>query len=232
MTEPFVSELGATCLPNYQTLIKFMPDDWPIQAHAEDWFFRRLQIPEALRAWGDPGGLSLKEYIPRTQAYVSRLFQIALERSRRLKYHPAGGICHFHALDIWPSVTMAAIDFDRVPTQVFYTVQRSFAPVCASLEYTQDTWKSGDTFRCGIWAINDRWEPVPDAAVRWRILDARGAECAAGQWRVSMAEDSASELGSARWTASAPGAYELRAQVTDRKGQPLSENIFSFEVAP
>src|SRR5215471_13972111 len=55
MTEPFVSELGATCLPNYQTLIKFMPHEWPIQQHAQEWFFRRLQIPEALRAWGEPG---------------------------------------------------------------------------------------------------------------------------------------------------------------------------------
>jgi hypothetical protein len=149
MTEQFVSELGATCLPNYQTLIKFMPNGWPIQDHADEWFFRRLQIPEALRAWGDPGNLSLKDYVPRTQAYVSRLFQIALERSRRLKYHPAAGICHFHAIDIWPSVTMAAIDFDRVPTQVFYTVQRSFAPVCASIEYDRDTWKSGEAVRCG-----------------------------------------------------------------------------------
>ena len=111
MTEPFVSELGATALPNYETLMKFMPNAWPIHEHEEEWFFRRLQIPEAMKAWGEPGNLSLKEYIPRTQAYVSRLFQIALERSRRLKYNPAGGICHFHAIDIWPSVTMAAIDF-------------------------------------------------------------------------------------------------------------------------
>ena len=64
MTEPFVSELGATCLPNYQTLIKFMPNGWPIRDHADEWFFRRLQIPEALRAWGDPGELTLREYIP------------------------------------------------------------------------------------------------------------------------------------------------------------------------
>ena len=230
MTEPFVSELGATCLPNYQTLIQFMPDGWPIRAHADEWFFRRLQIPEALRAWGDPGQMTLQEYIPRTQAYVSRLFQIALERSRRLKYNPAGGICHFHAIDIWPSVTMAAIDFNRVPTQVFYTVQRSFAPVCASLEYNQDTWKAGDRFRCGIWAINDLWKPIPDATIRWRIVDSRGTQSAAGQWPVSMPEDSVSKLGSAEWAAKSPGQYELHAQVTDRAGQLLSENIFAFVV--
>ena len=230
MTEPFVSELGATCLPNYQTLIKFMPDAWPIQAHAQEWFFRRLQIPEALRAWGDPGGLTLEEYIPRTQAYVSRLFQIALERSRRLKYNPAGGICHFHALDIWPSVTMAAIDFDRIPTQVFYTVQRSFAPVCASLEYDRDKWKPGERFTCGVWAINDGWEAVPDASIHWYILDSQARQCASGSWPVSMAPDSVSKLGLASWTAESAGLHELQAEVRDHAGQLISTNIFRFEV--
>jgi beta-mannosidase len=231
MNEPFVSELGATCLPNYQTLIKFMPNDWPIRDHADDWFFRRLQIPEAMRAWGEPGDLSLKDYIPRTQAYVSRLFQIALERSRRLKYNPAGGICHFHAIDIWPSVTMAAIDFDRVPTKVFYTVQRSFAPVCASLEYDRDEWKSGERFRCGVWAINDRWEPVANATVHWRILDAQGTQKATGEWPASMAEDSARQLGNVEWPAAGKGPHELHAEVRDAAGKSISENVFEFQVA-
>jgi beta-mannosidase len=230
MTEPFVSELGATCLPNYQTLIKFMPDAWPIRDHAEEWFFRRLQIPEAMRAWGEPGDLSLKEYVPRTQAYVSRLFQIALERSRRLKYNPAGGICHFHAIDIWPSVTMAAIDFDRVPTKVFYTVQRSFAPVCASLEYDRDAWKPGEPFRCAVWAINDDWKPVPNATIRWRILDGQAKEKASGKWPVSMPEDSVQRLGTAEWEAAGHGAYELRAEVLDERGKRISENVFEFQV--
>jgi len=230
MTEPFVSELGATSLPNYETLMKFMPDAWPMREHEDEWFFRRLQIPEAMHAWGDPGNLSLKEYIPRTQAYVSRLFQIALERSRRLKYHPAGGICHFHAIDIWPSVTMAAIDFYRVPTRVFYTVQRSFAPVFASLEYDRDKWRSGETFRCGVWAINDQWEPLPDATIHWRIVDAQGAEKAAGQWPAAMAEDSARQLGNAEWMATGRGSHELRAEVHDQAGRLISENIFEFEV--
>ena len=230
MTEAFVSELGATCLPNYDTLIQFMPNEWPIQDHADDWFFRRLQIPEAMRAWGEPTGLTLKEYIPRTQAYVSRLFQIALERSRRLKYHPAGGICHFHAIDIWPSVTMAAIDFNRVPTQVFYTVRRSFAPVCASLEYDRDTWKAGEQFRCGIWAINDRWESVPNASIHWKITDGHGAEQAAGNWPVSMFEDSAAKIGDAEWVAAGPGPHELHAEIRSQSNELISENIFSFQV--
>ena len=230
MTEPFVSELGATCLPNYETLIKFMPNGWPIRDHADDWFFRRLQIPEAMKAWGEPGDLSLKDYIPRTQAYVSRLFQIALERSRRLKYNPAGGICHFHAIDIWPSVTMAAIDFDRVPTKVFYTVQRSFAAVCASLEYDRDKWRAGETVRVGLWAINDKWEPVPNAKIHWRILDGQGAQKASGEFPADMAEDSTRQVGTAEWVAVGAGHHELHAEALDQAGKPISENVFEFEI--
>ena len=90
---------------------------------------------------------------------------------------------------------MAAIGFDRLPTKVFYTVQRSFAPVCASLEYDRDKWRTGESVRVGVWAINDKWEPVPDAKVTWKIVDAQGAEKAAGLWPVSMAEDSVRKLG-------------------------------------
>src|SRR5205085_4538958 len=91
LNEKFVSELGATALPNYESLIKFLPNHWPIKDHEDEWVFRKLQIFEAMRAWGEPGTLGLQEYIPQTQDYVARLFQLALERMRRLKYQPAGG---------------------------------------------------------------------------------------------------------------------------------------------
>ncbi len=232
MDEVFVSELGATSLPNYETLIKFLPNQWPIKDHAGEWVWRKLQIPEAMRAWGDPGSKSLKEYIPQTQAYVSRLFQIALERARRRKSEGVGGILHFHAIDIWPSVTMAAIDVDRVPTQVFYTVQRSFEPVLASIEYDRDQWHAGETVHCGIWAINDRWETLPGARIDWRILDAAGKQQQSGSYATSMPADSSQKLGDADWKAAAPGSYQLKAAVKDSSGKQLSENVFEFDVIP
>ena len=232
MDEEFVSELGATALPNYETLVKFLPDHWPIQNHAEEWFFRRLQIREALRAWGSPGGKSLKEYVPQTQAYVSRLFQIALERMRRLKYRRAGGILHFHAIDIWPSVTMAAIGFDRVPTKVFYTVQRSFAPVAALFEYYRDRWRVGESFASGIWAVNDRWQALPDCTVAWQIVNEEERPVAGGEWKLILAEDSSQKVGDVRWLCDRAGSYELRAMVRDEHGRKLSENVFEFTILP
>jgi len=230
MTEQFVSELGATCLPNYETLIEFMPNQWPIRDHADEWTWRRLQIPEAMRAWGEPGDKSLRDYIPQTQAYVARLFQIALERMRRLKYHPAGGILHFHAIDIWPSITMAAIDFDRRPTKVFDTVRRSFAPVGAVFDYTQARWRVGSEVQCGLWAVNDRWEAVPNAAIRWRITDRQGAVQHSGESPCALPEDSAQKVAEVRWKPNQPGNYALHAQLL-AGGSELSENIFEFEVS-
>jgi beta-mannosidase len=230
MDEQFVTELGATALPNYETLTQFLPNHWPIKDNAPEWMFRRLQIDEALRAWGDPAGKTLKEYIPQTQAYVSRLFQIALERMRQHKYRDAGGIFHFHAIDIWPSVTMAAIDFNRIPTKVFDTVRRSFAPVAATFDYDRDRWRTGEDFRCDIWAINDRWEAFPDAAVRWRILDANGTSESEGAWPLSLAADSAVKLGAVQWKAAAPGRHKLTAEVVDKAGEQVSENIFEFTI--
>ena len=232
MTERFVSELGATSLPNYETLVKFMGDQWPIRDHADEWVWRKLQIPEAMRAWGDPGSMSMQEYIPQTQAYVSRLFQIALERMRERKQQGAGGVLHFYAIDIWPSVTMAAIDVDRKPTKVYDTVRRSFEPVAALFQYDRDKWKVGEPFQCGLWAVNDEWEAVPGATLRWAIVGAGGKAVHNGSIPISMAADSAMRVGAAEWTVTQPGSYELRASIVDAKGKRISENVYEFKVLP
>jgi beta-mannosidase len=228
MAEPFVSELGATALPNYESLMKFLPDAWPIKDHEEEWVFHKLQIPEAMRAWGEPGNRTLEQYIPITQNYVARLFQIALERARRMKYD-TGGILHFHAIDIWPSVTMAAVDFYRVPTKVFYTVQRSFAPVAANFEYDRGVWHPGEEFRCGLWVINDDWREIPGAEVRWHIADQKGATVLEGTFPAAMTADSARKLGDITGRFNQPGGYSLIAELTDQ-GRRISENVFEFEV--
>jgi len=230
MQETFVSELGATSLPNYDTLVKYMPGMWPIKDHEDEWVFRRLQIPEAMRAWGDPGNMTLAEYIPQTQAYVARLFQIALERMRERKNEGAGGVMHFHAIDIWPSVTMAAIDFDRIPTKVYDTVRRSFEPVAALFQYPQDRWKSGEPFHCSLWAVNDRWEAMPGSTLHWRIVGPGGKACSEGSIAVELPADSSLRVGEAAWTTASPGAYQLRAELTDPQGRRIAENIFEFQV--
>lgn len=227
----FVSELGATALPNYETLRTFMEGKWPFTQYREEWEWRRLQIPEALRAWGSPEGTTMEEFIPRTQAYVSRLFQLAIERMRRRKAEGAGGILHFHAIDIWPSVTMAAIDFERRPTKVYDTVRRSFAPVAALFEYDRDRWPEGGEFHCRLWAVNDLWRPFRNLQLRWKIIAADGPVKASGAFPVDLEEDSVKRAGAVEWRALGTGAHRLVAELIGPDGKPISENIYEFEVS-
>jgi beta-mannosidase len=233
MTENFVSELGATSLPNYETLKRFMGGKWPIQDHLDEWVWRRLQIKEAFRAWGEPSpGMTLEQYVPQTQAYVARLFQLAIERTRQRKSEGAGGIFHFHAIDIWPSITMAAIDFDRRPTKTYETVKRSFEPVAALFQYDRDQWKAGEKFKCTLWAANDRWEAVANAKLRWKIMGPGGAVRQEGVLPVKLAADSSERAGLVEWTvaASETGPHEMRAAIVDAQGKVISENVYEFQV--
>ena len=229
LDQVFVSELGATSLPNYETLKTFMDGKWPFTKYREEWEWRRLQIPEALRAWGDPEGTTMEEFIPRTQAYVSRLFQLAIERMRRRKAEGAGGILHFHAIDIWPSVTMAAIDFERRPTKVYDTVRRSFAPVAALFVYDRDRWQVGAPFRCQLWAVNDLWTDFPGLELRWQILGPNG-EASRGSSALSLEADSAKPATVVVWTPDKAGPHRLVAKLVDPQGREVSENIYEFEV--
>jgi beta-mannosidase len=233
MTEKFVSELGATALPNYDSLMKFLPNAWPISEHQDEWVFHKLQIFEAMRAWGEPGAKTLQEYIPQTQDYVARLFQLAIERMRRTKYKPAGGILHFHAVDLWPSVTMAAVDFYRQPTKSFYTVQRSFQMVLPSFAYDRDAWASGETIKTELWIVNDHLYELNDVRVSWRLVDENGREVEKGAWtgsRLNLEADSSRKLQDLTIRAGTPGRYTLWAQVLDSQGGKISENNYEFEV--
>ncbi len=230
--EKFISELGATALPNYDSVMKFLPNHWPIKDHADEWIFRKLQIPEAMRAWGSPDGMSLQEYIPQTQDYVARLFQLAIERMRRIKYQPSGGILHFHAIDLWPSVTMAAVDFYRQPTKAYFTVQRSFQMVLPSFAYDRDTWQSGEEMKTELWLINDHWFAIPNASISWRVENAAKQVLANGNapGKQTLAADSSIKLMDVKFKAGVPGKYSLWAKVVDERGKTISENNYEFTV--
>ncbi len=232
VNEKFISELGATALPNYESIIKFLPDHWPVKDHPDEWIFHKLQISEAMRAWGSPEGMTLKEYIPQTQDYVARLFQLAIERMRRTKYQPSGGILHFHAIDIWPSVTMAALDYYRQPTKAFYTVQRSFQMVVPSFEYDRDTWQAGDEIKTDLWVINDHWFPVPNVTINWQLLDSTGKIVQQGSIpdRLTLGADSSIKISKLNFSIKSTGKYNLWAKIVDERGRQISENNYEFMV--
>jgi beta-mannosidase len=232
MDENLITELGATALPGKESLDRFLAGKWPMTVHADDWKYHRLQLAEAITAWGDlSGAQSPEQLIEKSQDYAARLFQISIERTRRRKAEGAGGIFHFFAIDFWPSVTMAAIDFYRRPTKVWSVVGRSFAPVLASVEYDRAEWKAGQEVRVGVWAINDTHRALEAAEIRWRILGSGEKVETEGRLAADFTADSSVKVGEVKWPAVRPGAYRLVAEVR-AANRPVSENVFEFKVAP
>jgi beta-mannosidase len=229
MDENLVTELGATALPAKESLDKFLPDKWPIPAFADDWSYHRLQVPEARRAWGDLDKQTPEQLIAKSQDYAARLFQISLERTRRRKGEGAGGIFHFFAIDFWPSVTMAAIDFYRVPTKVAEVVRRSFEPVAALFDYDRAEWRGGETVKVGVWAVNDTHTAYPAAQLNWRVENAAGQVQGKGSFSKAIGADSSALAGTAQWPAATPGAYRMVVEVVSA-GKRVSENIYEFSV--
>jgi beta-mannosidase len=170
-----------------------------------------------------------EQLIAKSQDYAARLFQISLERTRRRKAEGAGGIFHFFAIDFWPSVTMAAIDFYRVPTKVAEVVRRSFAPVAALFDYDRAEWRSGETVKAGVWAVNDTYTPYPAAQLNWRVERVGGQVQARGSFVKSMAVDSSALAGTVEWLAGAPGGYRMVVEVV-AGGKRISENVYEFGV--
>ena len=52
-----------------------------------------------------------------------------------------------------------------------------------------------------------------------------------GATSVKCTADSAREVGKVEWTTSGSGHHELRAEVRDAAGKPLSENVFEFDIS-
>ena len=110
------------------------------------------------------------------------------------------------------------------------TSQRSFAPVAANFEYDRDRWHPGEEFRCGLWVINDKWEEIPGAEVRWRITDGGERNVIDGRFAINMAADSANKLGDVIFRFNQAGEYKLTADVRNAHGDRISENIVEFQV--
>jgi len=69
-----------------------------------------------------------------------------------------------------------------------------------------------------------------EATITGKIVDSTGGDATSGELNVNIAEDSSVKLDDLRWRPSTAGRYELRAEVLNRAGERLSENLYEFEV--
>lgn len=185
------------------------------------WEYHRLQLPEARNAWGDLEKQTPEQLISKSQDYVSRLFQVALERGPARERAQAASSAS--AIDFWPSVTMAAIDFYRVPTKVVDTVGRSFAPVAALFDYDRDEWKTGEAGEGGVVGCQRYTPRLPRRPRELAHREHFGAGVLRARHRGGLFRKSR-RCHLAGWRGE-PAIASVSAG-----GQQLSENVFEFAV--
>jgi hypothetical protein len=168
-SRPGGTEFGANALPDYEALIQVSA-----QCLADLRPRRGMGVSHAansgtMRAWGDPADKTPKQHIPITQSYVARLFPIALERARRLRYE-TGGIPALPRRRHLGVGTMVAVDFYRVPTNAHLMLSgEAFYPWPRISNMIVTAGGLGEEFRRGLWVLNDEGHERPGAKARWRV---------------------------------------------------------------
>jgi len=128
----FVSEFGFSSLPNYDS--KFwryvVTSPWPISESDESW--RNLGYQPVL--WKSRIGVpadfpSLESYIKESQDRQAFYIEYVVSHLRKLKFKNCGGIIYFMAIDGYPSISPAIIDYYRNRKHGYYVLRDAYSPL-------------------------------------------------------------------------------------------------------
>jgi beta-mannosidase len=184
----FVSEVGAQALPNSNSPVwRHLNRSWPIADDDESWRYAGYQPAEWVRSGvGAPSDHPSRDaYIRASQEYQAHLLRFAIERFRRQKFSPCGGVLVFQLVDCFPGITWSILDHSRRPKRAFRAVADSFAPLLLVADLTEEeTGVEGlllrlargrpHTFR--ILCVNDDPGQSGPARLHWRVARERAKD--------------------------------------------------------
>ncbi len=222
----FITEFGAQSLPPPEHARTFMGDDLA----KTDW--KKLERNhhlqnEFLRGWVPKEAYDSVEALYEAscdwQAYVHRYY---IDRYRKRKYHPAGGILQFMFLDSEPCIQWSVVDDRRVPKKSYQPLADAFRPVYF-FALAEERYKAGGGETIPLYWVNDTQVPVKGKLKA--VLAGPGGK-AEDQFdrELGLPADSETE-----WLLDIPvpvqkGRYTLALTLEDGSGQ--LDHAYSFEV--
>lgn len=231
--QKLVAEYGAQALPGLPSLRKIFSEAelWPdTPKEWEKWEYHNFQRKETFENAKVPMGANIQEFIANTQAYQSRLIQLAAESYRRQKYRPVGSIFQFMFVENWPSINWGVLDYWRQPKLGYEALKIAYQPILPSIEWTTQEFRAGDSVHFGLWAINDRWETYPEARLIYVVTGDQGEVAPPRSVVFTLAPDSSRKIADAEYRRLPPGTYTLTARIETREGRELGQNRFVFKV--
>jgi len=213
----FVTEFGAQSLPELESCKKFMDED----INKIDWQLMQERHSMQLDLWEHWVGLnqdSLSDLVDKSQEYQSRINQYYIDRIRKMKYRPGGGVLPFMFHDPNPAVLWSIVDYWRVPKKSYYKMRDAFAPQYAFAIMDQDEYTRGETLAIPIYAVNDTLESFDDVKVDCRIIGPDGTVVFEKAENFFLPQDSyAFQVAQLRLVLVQPGTYTLEIRLSHPK---------------
>lgn len=233
-----ITEFGAQALPRLATLRTFIPRSelWPATTLPGDpkwtrWKYHNFQPIQTFQNAKISRGENIETFIANTQRYQAQLVAIAAESYRRQRFQPVTALFQFMFVETWPSVNWGVVDYLRHPKLGYYAQKRAYQPLLPSIEPASLSWKAGQPGKINLWVINDLPQPHRASRLVWRIAQGKQV-LTQGERAVDIAADSGSKVVELPVTPAGAAPLRVRVRILDAKGQALSANQMTFEVAP
>lgn len=188
----FVSEVGAQALPNANSPVwRHLNRGWPVADDDQSWRYAGYQPAEFLALLGSPASHPSRDgCIRASQEYQAHLLRFAIDRWRREKFLPCGGVLISQLVDAFPAISAAVLDHSRRPKRAFRTIAEAFAPLYLTVELPESgsgidgmmqRLPRGRLQHLRIVCVNDDPSREGRARLRWRLQRERAHQ--SSWWR-------------------------------------------------
>lgn len=224
----FVSEFGVQAVPNYASLIRFIPEKyvWPPddrEVNLKIWnrYNYRMHLYNVNEALKPKNSKDIHEFIAKTQSYQAKLLKFYIECLRRHKFNPINGALLFHFKDCLPAVTDSIIDYYYGEKEAYGVIKESFNPLHIMMEWPESpnvSIRKG----CRVYVVND-FKDAFNCMVEWLIISAEGQVKERERRKFHLETKSAQVVGLIK------ASEECRVElfVYDYKGKRLSNNQYT-----
>ncbi|MDP8222984.1 MAG: glycoside hydrolase family 2 TIM barrel-domain containing protein [Candidatus Lernaella stagnicola] len=224
----FNTEFGAQSLPNLESCKKFMA----AQIENVDWAeleYRHSLQKALLDHWVGLKQPDLATLIEKSQNYQSEMTRHYIDRFRRVKYAPNGGVMPFMFTDPNPAIQWSVLDYWRKPKKSYFALQKAMRPVYAFVAMDRPIRKThGKPLQIEAYVVNDTLEDLGALGLTLTVTDASGSHVAEHHFSANVGPDSpAIHLATIDESPESPGTYTVTISID---GDEESVNIYTFQV--
>lgn len=150
MKQPFIGEFGLASVPNYESVLRYLPDEekqvWP--APDDGSFAHKTPTFNTIRGYGFDMQLlsqysgmftpnnSLQDFVVGSQVAQATGVRHTLELAR-VSWPESTGIAYYKLTDNNPAASWATVDWYGVPKMSHFVIQDAYAPLAAPVIFSE-----------------------------------------------------------------------------------------------